>query len=429
MVSVRWFAMTLGSSSSGGIGRTPNSGGDERAALEGMLRAYPVEQLVEEVLVAWQELADRNEDLVTTKQRLRVLELDLAERKDEVAPEVAQLKTAESHLEEANARVIHLERLLEDSKTELAESKAGISAEERANLEKEASQLRELTTQQDEVISEMEGRMSQLVEALERAAEAGLTSVTADEVRAMKAKADALSADLDAEKAANDALEEERQRLRDIADRLRGLLDARDKRLGELEEQIERVMQGPRSVSAEHDYLVEQIEELKRRLLERNREYESLRRRERRLHNDVFERDERIQQMALTISDFEAALTDRTSEIRELEVQRDSAINELDGAKRSERTREVVGRAFADSLSMVRSHDERELRKEVYANAPDVERTISAPDADDMKTLAEGGVVDLDKALEVIEKGMDVDTNRPDAPGGSGDPVLYEDED
>ena len=429
MVSVRWFAMTLGSSSSGGIGRTPNSGGDERAALEGMLRAYPVEQLVEEVLVAWQELADRNEDLVTTKQRLRVLELDLAERKDEVAPEVAQLKTAESHLEEANARVIHLERLLEDSKTELAESKAGISAEERANLEKEASQLRELTTQQDEVISEMEGRMSQLVEALERAAEAGLTSVTADEVRAMKAKADALSADLDAEKAANDALEEERQRLRDIADRLRGLLDARDKRLGELEEQIERVMQGPRSVSAEHDYLVEQIEELKRRLLERNREYESLRRRERRLHNDVFERDERIQQMALTISDFEAALTDRTSEIRELEVQRDSAINELDGAKRSERTREVVGRAFADSLSMVRSHDERELRKEVYANAPDVERTISAPDADDMKTLADGGVVDLDKALEVIEKGMDVDTNRPDAPGGSGDPVLYEDED
>ena len=84
-----------------------------------------------------------------------------------------------------------------------------------------------------------------------------------------------MSGDLEAEKAANDALEEERQRLRDIADRLRGLLDARDTRLAELEEQLERVMQGPRSVSAEHDYLVEQIEELKRRLLERNREYES----------------------------------------------------------------------------------------------------------------------------------------------------------
>ena len=404
--------------------------GDERAALEGMLRAYPVDQLVEEVLVAWQELADRNEDLVTSKQRLRVLELDLAERKDEVAPEVAQLKAAENDLEEAGARIVHLERLLEDTRKELAENSSSISVEEREALEKETSQLRDLATQQDDVIAEMEGRMGQMVEALERAANAGLTSVTADEVRALKSQADALSGDLEAEKAANDALEEERQRLRDIADRLRGLLDARDTRLAELEEQLERVMQGPRSVSAEHDYLVEQIEELKRRLLERNREYESLRRRERRLHNDVFERDERIQQMSLTIGDLEAALTDRTSELRELESQRDSAVNQLDGVKRSERTREVVGRVFADSLSLVRSHDERELRKEIYSNSPDVERTISAPSTDDMQTLADGGTVDLDTALEVIEKGMDVPKEaRPDSPGGTGDPVLYEDED
>ena len=404
--------------------------GDERAALEGMLRAYPVDQLVEEVLVAWQELADRNEDLVTSKQRLRVLELDLAERKDEIAPEVAQLKAAENDLEEAGARIVHLERMLEDTRKELAENSSSISVEEREVLEREASQLRDLATQQDDVIAEMEGRMGQMVEALERAANAGLTSVTADEVRALKSQADALSGDLEAEKAANDALEEERQRLRDIADRLRGLLDARDTRLAELEEQLERVMQGPRSVSAEHDYLVEQIEELKRRLLERNREYESLRRRERRLHNDVFERDERIQQMSLTIGDLEAALTDRTSELRELESQRDSAVNQLDGVKRSERTREVVGRVFADSLSLVRSHDERELRKEIYSNSPDVERTISAPTADDMQTLADGGTVDLDTALEVIEKGMDVPKEaRPDSPGGTGDPVLYEDED
>ena len=404
--------------------------GDERAALEGMLRAYPVDQLVEEVLVAWQELADRNEDLVTSKQRLRVLELDLAERKDEIAPEVAQLKATENDLEEAGARIVHLERMLEDTRKELAENSSSISVEEREVLEKEASQLRDLATQQDDVIAEMEGRMGQMVEALERAANAGLTSVTADEVRALKSQADALSGDLEAEKAANDALEEERQRLRDIADRLRGLLDARDTRLAELEEQLERVMQGPRSVSAEHDYLVEQIEELKRRLLERNREYESLRRRERRLHNDVFERDERIQQMSLTIGDLEAALTDRTSELRELESQRDSAVNQLDGVKRSERTREVVGRVFADSLSLVRSHDERELRKEIYSNSPDVERTISAPTADDMQILADGGTVDLDTALEVIEKGMDVPKEaRPDSPGGTGDPVLYEDED
>jgi|TARA_B110000495_G_scaffold174369_1_gene164418 chromosome segregation ATPase len=421
--------MALGSSTSGGIHRISDSTGDERAALEGMLRAYPVDQLVEEVLVAWQELADRNEDLVTSKQRLRVLELDLAERKDEVAPEVAQLRAVESQIDESSARIIHLERLLEDTRNELEESRSGLSVEERASLENEAMQLRELTTQQDEVIGEMEGRMAQMVEALERAADAGLTSVTADEVRALKSQADSLSGDLESEKAANNSLEEERQRLRDIADRLRGLLDARDKRLAELEEQIERVMQGPRSVSAEHDYLVEQIEELKRRLLERNREYESLRRRERRLHNDVFERDERIQQMSLTVSDFESALTDRTSEVRELESQRNTAVHELDGVRRTERTREVVGRVFADSLSLVRTHDERELKKEIYANSPDVERKLSTPDTEDMHTLAEGGKVDLETALDVIEKGMDVDrTPRPDSPGGTGDPVLYDED-
>ena len=429
MVVARLCVMALGSSTSGGIHRISDSTGDERAALEGMLRAYPVDQLVEEVLVAWQELADRNEDLVTSKQRLRVLELDLAERKDEVAPEVAQLRAVESQIDESSARIIHLERLLEDTRNELEESRSGLSVEERASLENEAMQLRELTTQQDEVIGEMEGRMTQMVEALERAADAGLTSVTADEVRALKSQADSLSGDLESEKAANNSLEEERQRLRDIADRLRGLLDARDKRLAELEEQIERVMQGPRSVSAEHDYLVEQIEELKRRLLERNREYESLRRRERRLHNDVFERDERIQQMSLTVSDFESALTDRTSEVRELESQRNTAVHELDGVRRTERTREVVGRVFADSLSLVRTHDERELKKEIYANSPDVERKLSTPNTEDMHTLAEGGKVDLETALDVIEKGMDVDrTPRPDSPGGTGDPVLYDED-
>ena len=208
-----------------------------------------------------------------------------------------------------------------------------------------------------------------------------------------------------------------------------GLLDARDNRLTELEEQLERVMQGPRSVSAEHDYLVEQIEELKRRLLERNREYESLRRRERRLHSDVFERDERVQQMSLTMSDLESALQDRTAELRELESIRETMSNELDSVRRGERTREVVGRVFADSLSLVRGHDEREMKREAYANSPDVERKLSTPDLEDMTNLAEGGRVELDVEETVIEPGMEVDTNRPAAPGGSGDPVIFEDED
>jgi hypothetical protein len=46
-----------------------------------------------------------------------------------------------------------------------------------------------------------------------------------------------------------------------------------------------------------------------------------------------------------------------------------------------------------------------------------------------MASLAEGGRVKLDVEETVIEPGMDVDTNRPAAPGGSGDPVIFDDED
>ena len=421
--------MTLGTSAAGGIGRISDASGDERAVLEGMLRGYPQDQLVEEVLIAWQELAGRNDELVSVKQRIRVLELDLAEREDLVAPEVVRLNEAESSLQEFEAKNVHLSRVLADTQAELASQQSSLSQKERESMETEVSQLRNLSNDQDEVIGEMEGRISQMVEALERAAEAGLTSVTADEVRSLKSQLDDMSGNFEVESAANTALEEERQRLRDIADRLRGLLDARDSRLAELEEQLERVMQGPRSVSAEHDYLVEQIEELKRRLLERNREYESLRRRERRLHSDVFDRDERIQQMTLTIADFEAALGDRTAEFRELETQNEAMMAELDSAKRGERTREVVGRVFADSLSLVREQDARDAKREAYANSPNVERTLSTPETDDMAHLAKGGRVELGVDETVIEEGIDVDGPRPPSPGGSGDPVLYEDED
>ena len=421
--------MTLDSSGTSGINRIGDATGDERAALEGMLKGYPVEQLVEEVLIAWNELAARNEEMVSVKQRLRVLELDLAEREDMVAPEVARLAESDAALEDSESKVIHLERLLGDLREELESQQSSLSHNERESMAAEVGQLRTLTTQQDEVIGEMEGRVGQMVEALERAADAGLTSVTAEEVRSLKAQLNTAIAQNDAEQAANKALEEERQRLRDIADRLRGLLDARDGRLGELEEQLERVMQGPRSVSAEHDYLVEQIDELKRRLLERNREYDSLRRRERRLHNDVFERDERIQQITLTLTDMEAALQDRTAELRELEGQRETMVHELDSVRRGERTREVVGRVFADSLSLVRTHDAREAKRDAYSNAPDVKRTLSTPETGDMATLAEGGRVHLEVNESEIEQGIDVDGARPPSPGGSGDPVVFDDED
>ena len=83
--------------------------------------------------------------------------------------------------------------------------------------------------------------------------------------------------------------------------------------------------------------------------------------------------------------------------------------HELNSARRSERTREVVGRVFADSLSLVRSHESRELKRELYANAPDVERTIKAPTAEDMAKLADGEEMALETEETELEPGMDVD--------------------
>ena len=402
---------------------------EERAALEGMLRGYPVEQLVEEVMTAWDELAERNDELVEARQRLRMAELDLADRADAIAPEVARLNETEHELRDARARIVHLERLLEDARDEASSLAASASAEERANLQAEVARLTALSDEQDQVIGEMEERVGRMVVALERAAEAGLTSVTAEEVRRLKNENEEALTALAAEQATVHAMEEERQRLRDIADRLRGLIDARDQRLAELEDQVERVMSGPKSISAEHDYLVEQIEDLKRRLLERNREYESLRRRERRLHNDVFDRDERLAQMTLTMTDLEAALQDRTAESRDLEERLAAAEDEVDRVRRGERTREVVGKAFSDTLGLVRGHDQREAARSAYAEAPDVERTIAAPGLDDMERLAKGEVVDLDVSVEEVPVGTPTEEVRPNAPGGRGDPVVYEDED
>ena len=45
-----------------------------------------------------------------------------------------------------------------------------------------------------------------------------------------------------------------------------------------------------------------------------------------------------------------------------------------------------------------------------------------------MRKLAEGGSVDLDVDETALPQGMDVDDVRPPSPGGSGDPVLFEDE-
>ena len=70
----------------------------DRAALESMLLEYSTKQLVEEVLVAWDELTKKNEDFSDLQQKNRNLELDLAERQEVKAPEVERLSEVENEL-------------------------------------------------------------------------------------------------------------------------------------------------------------------------------------------------------------------------------------------------------------------------------------------------------------------------------------------
>ncbi len=345
-------------------GKTGSGDDVDRAALAGMLSGFDSEKLIDEVITAWEELAAANRQMATAEQRNRVLELDLEERNELGAPERARLLKVEEDLKDRETKIIHLERMVDDLRREKDAVEKSVGALRIDELERSEASLQAKVGEQTDVISEMEAKLDQLIDTLERATEAGLTSVTADEVRLLNRELEEAHRTITMEQTENNTLCDERDRLREMVEQTKGLLEQRDLRLKEVEGQLQRLMDGPRSISAEHDYLVEQIEELKRRLLERNREYEALRRRERRLHREVFERDERIQQMRLTIQDIEGGLADRTAELRALEDVHERVSAEVDGLRRSERTREVVSGAFQDSLEVLRSHEQMKARRE-----------------------------------------------------------------
>ena len=335
----------------------------EKAALAGVLAGRDTDQLVEEVITAWEELKQARESLAHLNQRNRVLELDLAEREDLGAPERARLLELEEELRDRDSRIIHLERMVDQANREKEELASSHDVVRIDHLEGENTTLQAETNEQSEVIAEMEAKLDQLVDALEKAAEAGLTSISADEVRQLNRALDDAHRRMETSDVEATALEDERGKLRDMVEQVRGMVETRDLRIKEIESQLKRVMEGPRSISAEHDYLVEQVDELKRRLLERNREYEAIRRRERRLHREVFERDEQNQELKLTLGDIEGGLSDRTAELAALEKMHEQLTAEAESMRKSERTREVVSSAFQESLGVLKAHEQMKSRR------------------------------------------------------------------
>ena len=347
----------------------------ERAALAGVLAGRDTDQLVEEVITAWEELKQARESLAHLNQRNRVLELDLAEREDLGAPERARLLELEEELRDRDSRIIHLERMVDQANREKEELASSHDVVRIDHLEGENTTLQAETNEQSEVIAEMEAKLDQLVDALEKAAEAGLTSISADEVRQLNRALDDAHRRMETSDVEATALEDERGKLRDMVEQVRGMVETRDLRIKELESQLKRVMEGPRSISAEHDYLVEQVDELKRRLLERNREYEAIRRRERRLHREVFERDEQIQELKLTLGDIEGGLSDRTAELAALEKMHEQLTAEAESMRKSERTREVVSSAFQESLGVLKAHEQMKSRRKESGSEEEEEST------------------------------------------------------
>lgn len=398
--------------------------GPDRSALESMLSEYSTKQLVEEVLIAWDELTKRNDEFSELKQKIRLLELDLDERKEGIAPEIERLKLVENELNKVEEENSRLSGELLDLNEKFIAQEAVLTLDERNRLLDENISLGNTIDDQTEIIEEMEGKIDEMLGALQKAANVGLTSISLEEYQKMKNGLEKMGIELEGERASVIALEEERGRLREIIEKLRGMLDLRDKRILEVEEQVENLMRGPKSISAEHDYLVEQIEDLKRRLVERNREFEVLRRRERGLNNDVFERDERIQQMQLTIIDLEAGLQDRTAELKALEKLQDRINKELEVAKRSERTRDVVGKMFSDSLNLTKNHDKRREDK----NEPSRERIIDVPSLDDIEKLVDGKEIELNINEKELEFSDIEFNNNPNSPGGSATPLIDEDD-
>ena len=87
---------------------------------------------------------------------------------DGLSPERAALEATEQSLREKETQAIHLERLLQDARTENEALRASQSAEDVEALRSEVDRLNSLASEQDDVIAELEVRLDEVVDALER---------------------------------------------------------------------------------------------------------------------------------------------------------------------------------------------------------------------------------------------------------------------
>ena len=130
------------------------------------LSDIPPERLVEEVISRWDELVRVEEDLARSRQRVRVLEMELGDQGGDgsLRGRVAELEEA---LRVADARIAQMEGLLENERCRRGDLEEGVGQGRVEELQEENARLLGSEEEQMMLILDMEVQLDRLVSQLE----------------------------------------------------------------------------------------------------------------------------------------------------------------------------------------------------------------------------------------------------------------------
>jgi len=146
--------------------QSQDAGVDGTPDVAARLSDIPPERLVEEVISRWDELVRVEEDLALSRQRVRVLEMELGDQGGDgsLRGRVAELEEA---LRVADARIAQMEGLLENERRRRGDLEEGVGQGRAEELQEENARLLRSEQEQVMLILDMEVQLDRLVSELE----------------------------------------------------------------------------------------------------------------------------------------------------------------------------------------------------------------------------------------------------------------------
>ncbi|GIS44402.1 MAG: hypothetical protein Ct9H90mP16_14720 [Candidatus Poseidoniales archaeon] len=178
-------------------------------------------------LSAWDELSTKNGKICLCKTTKSCLGARFGRTRRHWSAGKGAPERLDEEVRDKKARIIHLERMLNDARGENDALATSVDMTRMESMESENARLNAICEDQGNVIAEMEGKMDQLVDALEKAAEAGLT-------RSQPMKCECSTRSWKNPSANREWRCERRlwkvrgKRLREMVEQVRGLLEQRD---------------------------------------------------------------------------------------------------------------------------------------------------------------------------------------------------------